>query len=343
MRKGSKFTIKEKELASALEISVKKLDEVIDFFDADPNDEWELKEHDHFIYINQTWKNRMFSAQGAFAIAKYLDTHEKKSIWDKIREFVTHHRQKIRNAFVKKTVYENSSSLTQRNGRHFLSKKDTVAILSTSYARLNRSFETLRRSDRPLQIGVDFDDIEGVRYYSLNGFYQLSQNLSQTLTSKDRQEWCKAIDVAGKSTFQAIIDAQASRQRKVAKAKTASRKRDKETCQITLTKKTKHNKDQLHLASHHIFSCKHYPHLEATVDNLITLEENIHSEFHSWNGGSSNPCTVDDLITFVCERYPESSDIIARLTEVKNVFMYERLPSNRRTSEQRLPPGQEAA
>ncbi|MGB7251217.1 MAG: hypothetical protein WBC73_19945, partial [Phormidesmis sp.] len=100
IQKTSKFTIKEKELANALEISLERLDEVIDFFDSDPDDAWELKEHDHFVYTNKAWRNRIFSAHGAFAIAKYLDTHQKKSIWDKILEFVTHHREKIRNAFV---------------------------------------------------------------------------------------------------------------------------------------------------------------------------------------------------------------------------------------------------
>ena len=329
-------------MATALEISVEKLDEVIAFFDADPDDEWELKEHDHFVYSNKTWGNRIFSAQGAFAIAKYLDTHQKKSLWDKIREFVTHHREKIRNAFVKTTVLENSSSLMLRNGRHFLSKKDTVAILSTSYARLNRSFEALRRSEQPLQIGVDFDDIDGVRYYSLNGFYRLSQDLAKTLKSKDRREWCKAVDVAGKSTFQAIIDAQASRQRRIDRAKKDARKRDKDTCQVSSIKQTRHNRTQLRLAGHHIFSSHHYPHLAATVDNIITLEESIHSEFHSWNGGSTNACTVDDLIQFICERYPDSSALL-RLSEVKGIFAYEKAPSDRRVSEQRLPPDQQAA
>lgn len=338
-RKKSKFTIKEKDLATALELSVEKLDQVIAFFESDPDDEWDLKEHDHFVYSNQTWKNRIFSAQGAFAIAKYLDTHEKKSIWDKIREFVTHHRAKIRNAFVQRTVHENSSSLTLRNGRHFLSKKDTVAILSTSYARLNKSFEGLRRSDVPLQIDVDFADIDGIRYYSLSGFYRLSQDLAQNLTSKDRREWCKAIDVAGKNAFQAIISEQESRKQRIEKAKRAAKKRDKNTCQITLVKKSKHNQN-FSLAGHHIFSSQYYPELATLEDNIITLESFIHDEFHSWNGGSTNPCTVDDLVQFVCERYPDNGNVIAKLSSVKRTFAHVQPPIHRRDSAQRLLPDQ---
>ncbi|NJM98588.1 MAG: hypothetical protein HC800_16795 [Phormidesmis sp. RL_2_1] len=341
--KTSRFTIKEEELAKALEIPLNRLDEVIEFFDADPDDEWTLKEHDHFVYTNKTWENRIFSAHGAFAIAKYLDTRQPKSIWDKILEFVTHHRQKIRNAFVHKTVHENSSSLTRRNGHYFLSKKDTVAILGTSYARLNKAFEDIRRSDRPMEIAVDFDEFDGIRYYSLSGFYRLSQNLAQSLTSKDRQAWCRAVDMAGKDALKAITSAKERREKQIAKAMSDSRKRDKETCQITLVKKTKHN-HLFHMASHHIFSSHHYPHLAAVVDNIITLTGDVHDEFHSWNGGSQNPCTVDDLIQFVCERYPNEPEVLTRLYEVKEIFPHE-VPHTqaRRPSDQRLLPEDKAA
>ena len=342
-QKISKFTIKEDELAKALEIPLNRLDEVIEFFDADPDDEWVLKEHDHFVYINQQWGNRIFSTHGAFAIAKYLDTRQPKSIWDKIIEFVTHHRERIRNAFVHKTVHENSSSLTRRNGRYFLSKKDTVAILGTSYARLNKAFEDIKRSERPLEIFVDFDQIDGTRYYSLSGFYRISRNLSQSLTSKDRQEWCKAVDIAGKEALKAITAARENREKQISRAMKRARKRDSETCQITLTKKSKHDHG-FQIASHHVFSSHHYPHLAAVEDNIITLRGEVHDEFHSWNGGSKNPCTVDDLIQFVCERYPDHPEALTRLYEIKNTFPHESLLiEERRNSAQRLLPDSEAA
>ena len=338
-----RFTIKDKELAAALEISPERLYEVIDFFDSDPDDEWELKEYDHYVYTSKNWGNRIFSTMGAFAIAKYLDTHEKKSLWAKIKEFVTHHKEKIRNAFVQKAVYENSSSLTFHNSRYFLSKRDTVAILGTSYARLNRSFEAIRRSDKPLEIYADFDEIEGARYYSLSGFYRLSQDLSKQLTNKDRREWCKAVDVVGQSTFKAIVSAKERKQRKISKAMKAARQRDKDTCQITGEKPTMHH-HQFDMASHHIFSSHHYPHLAATIENIITLKGDVHKEFHSWNGGNSNPCTVEDLTEFICERYPENTQILTRLFEIKGLFSHElSLAEMRCSSDQRLISGGEAA
>ena len=73
-KKKPEFTIREKELAEALKITPERLDEIIAFFDSDPNDEWYLRENDHFIYLNQIWKNRLFSQHSTFAIAKYMDT-----------------------------------------------------------------------------------------------------------------------------------------------------------------------------------------------------------------------------------------------------------------------------
>jgi hypothetical protein len=163
-KKTSGFTIREAELVDALEISAKKLNEIIQFFDSDPDDQWELRENDHFIYFNKSLDERLFSEQGAYAIAKYMDENTPKTIWARITEFITRHKEKIRNAFISKKILENSSSLTVRNSRQFLSKKDVVNIFCTSHARLNKAFEEIQRSLNPMKIYEDFDDINNVRY-----------------------------------------------------------------------------------------------------------------------------------------------------------------------------------
>jgi hypothetical protein len=128
-KKTSGFTIREAELANALEISHQQLANIINFFDSDPDDEWELRENDHFVYFNKSLDERLFSEQGAYAIAKYMDEKIKKSIWKKIADFITRHQEKIRNAFISRKIQENCSSLTVKNNRQFLSKKDEVIIL----------------------------------------------------------------------------------------------------------------------------------------------------------------------------------------------------------------------
>lgn len=317
-RKTSEFTIKEKDLAEALEITPEKLDEIIVFFDSDPNDEWELREDDHFIYLNKTWKERLFSQHGAFAIAKYMDTIEKKSLWERLKEFVTRHKERIRNAFVRQKVHDNSSSLTTRNHRHFLSKKDVVNILCTSYPRLKKAFEDIQRSDNPMTIYEDFDDIEGTRYYSLSGFDNLSRKLAADLKDRDRREWCSAVEVVGSKTLKLLISAEEQRAKRIQAAMEAAKKRDKKCCQITGNKPTKYNK--FNIAVHHIFSQEHYPHLATSMENLITLTEAVHKEFHAWNGGSKVPCTIDELICFVNELYPDQEEASLKLNEIKKIL-----------------------
>lgn len=320
-KKTSEFTIKEVDLASALEITPQRLDEIIAFFDSDPTDEWDLRENDHFIYINKTWQERLFSQQGAFAIAKYMDTIEPKSLWDRLLEFITKHKEKLRNAFVRQKVLENCSSLTPRNNRHFLSKKDVVNILCTSFSKINQSFEQIQKSDNPMVIGEDFDEIEGVRYYSLSGLDQLCRHLADKtngLRAADRREWCAAVKIVGNKTLKLLLDDEESRKQKIQSAMQSAKKRDKQRCQITQQKPEKHNK--FNLAVHHIFSQMHYPHLAMSLDNLITLKEKVHQDFHSWNGGYDKPCTVDDLIRFVNEQYPENDAVCLWLNQIKKVI-----------------------
>lgn len=320
-KKTSEFTIKEADLSSALEITPQRLDEIIAFFDSDPNDEWDLKENDHFIYINKKWKERLFSQQGAFAVAKYMDTIEPKSLWDRFMEFITKHKEKLRNAFVRQKVLENCSSLTPRNNRHFLSKKDVVNILCTSFSKINQSFEQIQKSDAPMVIGEDFDEIEEVRHYSLSGLNKLCRHLADRgvgLKSADRREWCAAVKIVGNKTLNLLISEEASRQKKIQSAKQSAKRRDKWRCQITGHEPTKYDKSSM--AVHHIFSQKHYPHLAMSLDNLVTLTEKVHQDFHNWNGDFDNRCTVDNLIQFVNEQYPENDAVCLRLNQIKRVI-----------------------
>jgi hypothetical protein len=318
------FTIREHELATALEITHQELDEIIHFFDADPIDQWELRENDHFIYLNKTLKERLFSEQGAYAIAKYIDEKATKSIWAIITEFITKHKEKIRNAFISRKIQENCSSLTVKNNRHFLSKRDIINILCTSPARLNKAFNEIRKSHDPMKIHEDFDDFDedlhmSPRHYSLSGLYKLSQHLGKSLTVKDRRSWCAAIEVVGKKTFKLIIDDQTAWQNKINSAMNAVRKRDSSRCQITGKKRDKFNK-AINVVVHHIYSKEHHPHLAACQDNLITLTQEIHNEFHTWNGGSQKLCTVEHLIQFVNELYPDNYEVILRLNKVKQML-----------------------
>lgn len=317
-RKTSEFTIRDKELAKALEITLDRLYEIIDIFDKDPNDEWELRRETHFIYLNEAKNIRLFSQLGAFAIAKYMDTIEKKTLWGLIKEFVTRHKERIRNAFVRQRVQDHSSSLTLRNNRHFLSKKDVVNILCTSYARLNKAFEDIQKSDTPMVIYEEFDNVKEIRYYSLSGLDKLSRKLKTDLKDRDRREWCSAVEVVGNKTLNQIISVEERRENEIQAAMRRAKKRDKNCCQITGQKYMQSNR--INMSAHHIFSKKQYPHLATSIDNLITLTDDVHKEFHYWNGGSDKPCTIDDLIRYINELHPEQAEASIKLNQIKKML-----------------------
>lgn len=170
-----------------------------------------------------------------------------------------------------------------------------------------------------MKLYEDFDDIDGLRYYSLSGFYKLSHHLSQELTVKDRRAWCGAIEFVGKKTFKLILDEQSARQKKIDSAMKAAKKRDGERCQITGDKRDKYNK-AVNIVVHHIYSKEQYPHLAACLDNLITLTQEVHNEFHTWNGGFQKPCTVDHLIEFVSELHSDNYEVLLKLNTLKQIL-----------------------
>lgn len=53
---------------------------------------------------------------------------------------------------------------------------------------------------------------------------------------------------------------------------------------------------------------------------LITLTQEVHNDFHTWNGGFKKPCTVDNLIQFVSELYPDNYEVMLRFNKVKEML-----------------------
>jgi len=318
-KKTDGFTIRESDLAKMLEITREKLDEIVIFFDADSNDRWELQENDHFIYFNRSLNERLFSEQGAYAIAKYIDEIQPQNIWTRVKEFITKHREKIRNAFINQKIQENCSSLTLKNNRHFLSKQDVISIFCTSHRRINTAFEEIRISDSPLILYEDFDDIDGVRHYSFSGLNKLSRHLAKALTVMNRRSWCEAVEIVGTKTFKLIIDAETAKQKRISTVMDRAKKRDKSRCQIIGVERDKQNKS-INITVHHIYDRHHYQHLADCEDNLITLSQEVHNDFHTWNGGYQKSCTADNLIEFVQQLHPDNYAVILRLNKIKQIL-----------------------
>jgi hypothetical protein len=310
-RKKEIFTIREAELIQWLSISHKRLDEIVSFFDADPNDDWDLVEGDDYQFVNKEKKLRNFSPKGAFKIASYIEKNEKRGIFYKFKEFFTKHDQKIRRSLARKLIFAeliDSGEIQVYQGVAMIHKQSLRRILETNGAKLNKTVNHLQqRTDKPLELGVDFyEDEKREFWFSESGIVMISKSMSETLTNKSRQEMCKMIAMEFPLAFKEIqehLDDDTKQKIEIEKAKKRAKTRDKNTCQVTGQKPDKDVK--FNLAVHHLYSVQKYPHL-ATLDlNLVTIKEEIHQEFHGNLGGFHQPCTIEDFIEFLHVYYPE--------------------------------------
>ena len=310
-RKKEIFTIREAELIQWLSISHKRLDEIVSFFDADPNDDWDLVEGDDYQFVNKEKKLRNFSPKGAFKIASYIEKNEKRGIFYKFKEFFTKHDQKIRRSLARKLIFAeliDSGEIQVYQGVAMIHKQSLRRILETNGSKLNKTVNHLQqRTDKPLELGVDFyEDEKREFWFSESGIVMISKSMSETLTNKSRQEMCKMIAMEFPLAFKEIqehLDDDTKQKIEIEKAKKRAKTRDKNTCQVTGQKPDKDVK--FNLAVHHLYSAQKYPHL-ATLDlNLVTIKEEIHQEFHGNLGGFHQPCTIEDFIEFLHVYYPE--------------------------------------
>lgn len=310
-RKKENFPIREAELIQWLSISHKRLDEIVSFFDADPNDDWDLVEGDDYQFVNKEKKLRNFSPKGAFKIASYIEKNEKRGIFYKFKEFFTKHDQKIRRSLARKSIFAeltDSGEIQVYQGVAMIHKQSLRRILETNGSKLNKTVNHLQqRTDKPLELGVDFyEDEKREFWFSESGIVMISKSMSETLTNKSRQEMCKMIAMEFPLAFKEIqehLDDDTKQKIEIEKAKKRAKTRDKNTCQVTGQKPDKDVK--FNLAVHHLYSVQKYPHL-ATLDlNLVTIKEEIHQEFHGNLGGFHQPCTIEDFIEFLHVYYPE--------------------------------------
>jgi hypothetical protein len=310
-RKKEIFTIREAELIQWLSISHKRLDEIVSFFDADPNDDWDLVEGDDYQFVNKEKKLRNFSPKGAFKIASYIEKNEKRGIFYKFKEFFTKHDQKIRRSLARKLIFAeliDSGEIQVYQGVAMIHKQSLRRILETNGAKLNKTVNHLQqRTDKPLELGVDFyEDEKREFWFSESGIVMISKSMSETLTNKSRQEMCKMIAMEFPLAFKEIqenLDDDTKQKIEIEKAKKRAKTRDKNTCQVTGQKPDKDV--QFNLAVHHLYSLQKYPHLATLELNLVTIKEEIHQEFHGNLGGFHQPCTIEDFIEFLHVYYPE--------------------------------------
>ncbi len=146
-QKANTFLIRDTELAQWFSITLEKLEKIVDIFDADPNDDWDLVEGVDYQFVNKKDKVRLFSFEGALKIASYIDQHEKRGILYRFREFFTKHDQKIRRSLARKLIFNelaDSGEIKVYQGVAMIHKQSLRRILKTNGAKLNQTFNNLK-------------------------------------------------------------------------------------------------------------------------------------------------------------------------------------------------------
>ena len=313
--------ITSKKLIQTLEISSEKLIETEKFFDSISDDKWDLVDGTDYRVV-QANGLREYTQSGAYTIARYLETTQKRSFLQKIKDMILHTKQKIRQAFISDHIIENCSSLMKRNEQFFISQADVVKMFKTKAPYLRKMLEVAQREEQPLIQGQDYTELldGGGYYFSLSGIRKLSVAMKASQTKQNRRDWCSDIGEVIAPKVNDIVQQILDREKGIQKAMTSVKdRRDKKTCQVSGEKWNRVN--QLKLAAHHLYSKQEYPHLANVESNLITLSCEIHDQFHvSFMGGSDKPCTIDDFIQFVNAYHPEQTKVKTWLANNKLVL-----------------------
>jgi hypothetical protein len=311
--KQSRDAFSFQETARILGITAKKLNSICDFFDANPNDEWELIEGEFFEYEPGQARSRRFYEEGVMALAKYLEEKEGGSILAKIHEFFTHHRARVTRTLVKRRIIQitqDRSAIQIRGDLVFLEQRSVVRVLGTNgkgmagtISRIQEESSGLEGAEG-LEIGVHFDSFEGKdkRHWSQRGIVRLAKTMrDKGRISKARKAWVKAVADVAEECFEVQLKLLESHEARVKAAKEKVRQRalrkDGSGCAISGYKPSPSDQNPVELEVHHLFDASSRPDLAAYEENLIAITSSIHRNFHKWMG--SRPCEPKDFVDYL--------------------------------------------
>jgi len=331
----SEFILDERELAKVLGKTIQELDEIVAFFDADQDDDWELIEGVDFRYANARLKKRVYSPQGAHAIARYVDQHpehDKRNLFKKIKDWVLDAKGKVRKSLVRQHIItsldiHNRNIIRVKNGHPYIFRKSCVYLLKTSFAKWNSVFKDIQQTATPFIPGEHIEEDIDLQdtFFRSDALSRVGLQLSKELKNKQRRLWCEDFNLECQTVIKRLMSEEESRLKRIQTAKDKAKKRDKNRCQVTGSHRDKYN--NVTVEAHHLYCASVFPQLADLEDNLITLDSTIHQDFHAFMRGTQVPCTVDDFLLFLHENYPDSTERLGpRLERVKRIFNDPQLP-----------------
>ncbi len=319
------FYIEERNLAEAFNLYQRDFDQIVENLASTSNEEIRLIESVHFIiqgYVSKQYAKRIFSQEGAIAIASYLDVNGAVDETHINTVFALLERYRINqiDATVRRSVCKNSSSLARRRQRYWLSLEDVVKILKTNRSRLEKAFHDIQTSDDPMIIYEDFEN-QDKDYFSLSGLEKLSLELSVSLRSEERREYCSRVTEVAPPVVDFLAFTPSPSQENIDRTVRYVKNKD-QFCQVTGVARDKYENQLIKLVGHHLYDQNTYKFLAADPDNIITIAEQVSDDFHQWNGGFNITCTIDDFIEYTERRYPEKHKAILMLHNRRTILMH---------------------
>ena len=282
---------------------------IVDFFDSNHEDEWELIEGDHFEFQRMSGgkPKRVFYEEGVEALAEYLDKDTPRII-KALSEIITKKRRKRKQLLVSRRITQElieAGSLVEVRGElGFVSQRTCTSILQTNGKGINNSINRLKKGGLlEGQEGIELDKHfikteQNNLIWSQKGIASIAIDMSQnSKISKSRKAWVNAVGSVVEDCFKAEIKRLKAAPKRIEKAIVSAKRAANHTCQVTGKRATRSN--SLPLDGHHLFDKATRPDLEDLHENILVVQSEIHSEFHRWIGGKS--CEPKDFLRFVSE------------------------------------------
>ncbi|AFY60320.1 hypothetical protein [Synechococcus sp. PCC 6312] len=288
----NELQIKDQDIAIAIGTHVAHFNATVDRIKLIPGE--------HYKVINQGKKIRIYLVPGLKIIYQALAQGKNQAAAAKLKQLIEQKKEEHLSAQVTQVVIENCQSLKTINKSNYITIQETIRIFRTESKTFQQVLGKIKQSEKPLKADEHFTYIEGVTYISLSGIYRIGEFLADHLSNSARKKWCNTVVINVKHLYPQLTGL--TKKQIIDKAKEQALERDKHKCQITGFSGLK---GQIEVDVHHLYNAKHYPQLEDSLDNLLTISTALHCEFHAWMGGTNQPCTIDDLIRFIVQLYPE--------------------------------------
>ena len=332
----------DKETAKILHKTTTSLYKTVDFFDSRDDDEWDLKEGEHFEFVKGgdfAYRPRRFTEEGVEALARYYEEKGKVSIIDSVLDALFQRRIRRKRMLVSRRITQEFIEAVPppeiKGELAFVQRKTTINILQTNGKGLNNSEERLfQAGSLDGQEGLEIDkhfalSEDGQKTWSQKGIASIAIDMSRnSRISKARKAWMDAVGDVVEDCFSTEVKRISAAPLRIEKVISAAKKAAGQRCQVSGKRKTRTSQIQLH--GHHLFDQATRPDLADLHENILVVEGNIHSEFHSWKKKES--CEPKDFLNFLSDVRldlvdPENkaaarryNKLVARLTKLQKNY-----------------------